>query len=119
MYNGTTPLNYPGPYGLNFTLIFIYYPLGTIPSLGSIENIFSDLKLLVSIFQWTSRLSGLDNFTSSTVGKHLSGEVIIFFLNSIYYGSTKNFGFNPLQRTLLVILGNGKPYLASVIGISN
>lgn len=83
MYNYTVPENYPGPYGLNLTLIFIYCPLGTTPSLGSMAKIFSAFKELVSIFQWTSFRSGFDNLISSIVGKHLSGEVIIFFLNSI------------------------------------
>jgi hypothetical protein len=44
---------------------------------------------------------------------------MIFFLNSIDYGSTRNLGFNPLQETLLVSEGKGREYLASVIGISN
>lgn len=88
------------------------------PSLGSIANIFSAFNELVSIFQCTSLLSGFDNFISSTVGKHLSGDVIIFFLNSIYYGSIKNFGFNPLHVTRLNMLGN-TPNLANVNGISN
>ena len=55
---------------------------------------------------------------SSTVGKHLSGDVIIFFLNSIYCGSTRNLGLSPLHVTFLINEGNG-PYLANVIGISN
>lgn len=42
---------------------------------------------------------------------------MIFFLNSIYWGSTKNLGLSPLQVTFLINDGNG-PYLAKVIGIS-
>lgn len=103
---------------MNLTLIFDYCPLGTTPSVGSIEKIFSDFNDDASIFQWTSRLSGFDNLISSTVGKHLSGEVIIFFLNSIDWGSTKNLGLSPLQVTLLSNVGN-IPNLARVNGISN
>lgn len=43
---------------------------------------------------------------------------MIFFLNSIDYGSIKNLGFNPLHVTLLNILGN-TPNLANYKGISN
>jgi hypothetical protein len=36
-----------------------------------------------------------------------------FFLNSRFYGSIKNFGFNPRQRIYLVNVGRG-PYLLNL-----
>jgi hypothetical protein len=68
IYNDTIDWNTPGPYGLNFTRTLTCYPEPTIPSLGSIEKIFSAFRGVVSILHFTSRLSGFDNLISSTVG---------------------------------------------------
>ena len=44
---------------------------------------------------------------------------MIFFLNSINCGSTKNLGFNPLHNTFLCSVANTPLYLARNMGISN